>query len=646
MNKNFRRFIFITLFFVFGSVYSIDEDGLEITYDVEGDSVVFTYILEEIIVNSKYEISEEYKDLVITSRDIEIKNPQNVSQALETSPDINASTGHKGETNTKIRGFSSEDILVLVDGKPINPGYYGKVDLSMIPTDNIAKIKIIKGPASVAYGTNNNGGVINIITKNGTEKPQTKFSGMFGDNELSNINFNHSYRIAGVSYWISGYYQHRNAFRISDDYDPPQIQPIEDGGLRNKSFYEKWGTDAKLSYTTDSKSVYSLSAGYNSAEKEVPYASSYTYDPKFFYFPEWYRYNSSLSGYWILNGSADLKGIITADSYKDRLLSYTNVEFDELVWDSWLKNYTLGTLWSGSYAINGTNEITYGLSTLRYFLEKWYVGEPKLKREVQTGNTYMEYSFKPDENLNFNAGLSLNTLYKDSDGSVGNHLGYSVSSGWQILKGLNAEAGAAMTYRFPTMHELYASTSGNEDLDPERCLKYEISMKAEKELPSFQVKTTVEVSVFFNDIKDLIERQTESDLYDNIDAKIAGVEINTVTEVAENISIGLGYTHLQPYDWGIGMLYDSPRDKFNADLKFEFYKFLINYQYNYNGERDTEGTKILPLYQVHSAGIHYRASDMIELQLKADNIFDENYEEEVGFPAQGRMITGGFTFTF
>ncbi|MFA7124029.1 MAG: TonB-dependent receptor plug domain-containing protein, partial [Candidatus Delongbacteria bacterium] len=291
------------------------------TYDAEGDSVIFTYILEEVIVNSKYERSEDYKDMEITSRDIELSKPQNVSDALKSAPDINASTGHKGETNTRIRGFSSEDILVLVDGKPINPGYYGKVDLSMIPTDNIAKIKIIKGPASVAYGTNNNGGVINIITKNGNEKPQTKLSGMFGDNGFSHVNFNHSYRIANISYWISGYYRHRNAFRLSEDYVPPQIQPIEDGGLRNNSFYEKWGTDAKISYTTASKSVYSLSLGYNFAEKEVPYASSYTYDPRFFYFPEWYRYHGSLTGYWVLNGKSDLKGIITADSYQDRLLN-------------------------------------------------------------------------------------------------------------------------------------------------------------------------------------------------------------------------------------------------------------------------------------------------------------------------------------
>ncbi|MDY0016622.1 MAG: TonB-dependent receptor [Candidatus Delongbacteria bacterium] len=645
MNSKLKLFL-TALLLVSGSVFCVDEDGLEMTYDAEGDSVIFTYILEEVIVNSKYERSEDYKDMEITSRDIELSKPQNVSDALKSAPDINASTGHKGETNTRIRGFSSEDILVLVDGKPINPGYYGKVDLSMIPTDNIAKIKIIKGPASVAYGTNNNGGVINIITKNGNEKPQTKLSGMFGDNGFSHINFNHSYRIAGLSYWISGYYRHRNAFSLSEDYVPPQIQPIEDGGLRNNSFYEKWGTDAKISYTTASKSVYSLSFGYNFAEKEVPYASSYTYDPRFFYFPEWYRYHGSLTGYWVLNGKADLKGIITTDSYQDRLFSYSDAEFDEVDWDSWLKNYTIGTIWSGSYVISSTNELTYGLSTLRYYLKKWNVGEPKLIREVQTGNTYAEYLFKPLDELNFKAGLSMNSFYKNSDGITDNNLGYSVSSEWTVFKGLSTEAGVSQTYRFPTMHELYSTTGGNEELDPEKCLKYELNLKAEREFPETHLKTSLEASVFLNDIEDLIERQAETDIYDNIDAKIAGIEITTETEIAEKLTVGFGYTHLEPYDWGIGMLYDSPRDKFKTDIKLELPDFIINYEFNYNGERDTEGTRILSPYQVHSAAFHYMPVKMLELHLKADNIFDENYEEEVGFPAPGRMITGGITITF
>ncbi|MDD4205363.1 MAG: hypothetical protein PHH55_04725, partial [Candidatus Delongbacteria bacterium] len=85
MNSKLKLFL-TTLILVSGSVFCVDEDGLEMTYDAEGDSVIFTYILEEVIVNSKYERSEDYKDMEITSRDIELSKPQNVSDALKSAP--------------------------------------------------------------------------------------------------------------------------------------------------------------------------------------------------------------------------------------------------------------------------------------------------------------------------------------------------------------------------------------------------------------------------------------------------------------------------------------------------------------------------------------------------------------------------------
>jgi outer membrane cobalamin receptor len=640
------------------TVFCIDEDGLEITYDSVGDSVVFTYILEDIIVNSKFEKTEGYRDQIIAEREIQIKQPLNVADAVRTAPDISATAGSKGETNTKIRGFSSEDILVLVDGKPINPGYYGKVDLSMIPTDNIAKIKIIKGPASVAYGTNNTGGIINIITKNGQEKPETRISGMFGDLRFTRLNANHSNQYKMINYWVSGYFLSRDGFRLSNDFVAIDDK-YEDGGVRNRSSYLKWGTDAKFSYLPSVNSLYSLSLGYHSSEKEVPtiYWNSGLYGTRFFYFPEWYRYNTALSGYWVLNGKSDLKGVISYDSYQDRLLSYNSVEFDDndLNFDSWSKNYTLGTLWSGSYVISNFNEIAFGLNTLRYYLKKWNIGEPKLIREVQTANLYTDYLFRLNDKTSFSAGAALNLFYKDHNSSLENYPGWSVSFDKEFAHGISFNAGIAQALSFPTLHQLYSNTSGNEDLVPEECLKYEISLKKDHQFKSLSTKTSLKTSLFLNDLKNMIEKQSATDQYGNIDARIAGIEIGLDTEITEHFSIDLGYTHMKPYEWGVQMLYESPKDKFSAQLNIEFSDFLINYNFDHNGERDVEYaypvkigeySKVLPSYHIHTMNLRYLAHDNFGLIFKIENIFDTYYQEEVGFPASGRMITGGFTLTF
>jgi outer membrane cobalamin receptor len=71
-----------------------------------------------------------------------------------------------------IRGAQSRQVLILMDGQVLNSSQNGVVDLSMINTDQIERIEILKGPGSALYGANALGGVINIISKSGTEKPE------------------------------------------------------------------------------------------------------------------------------------------------------------------------------------------------------------------------------------------------------------------------------------------------------------------------------------------------------------------------------------------------------------------------------------------------------------------------------------------
>ena len=84
--------------------------------------------------------------------------------------------GPQGQTKTvSIRGSTSSQILVLVDGIRLNSSFDGWVDLSRIPVDAIDHIEIVRGGASSLWGTGAIGGVINIITKK-SDKPQINIS--------------------------------------------------------------------------------------------------------------------------------------------------------------------------------------------------------------------------------------------------------------------------------------------------------------------------------------------------------------------------------------------------------------------------------------------------------------------------------------
>lgn len=114
---------------------------------------------------------------VVTAKEIAAHNYSSTAQALGQLPGVYLSP--VGDGGISMRGFGSADILVMVDGQPVNNGWNGAVDWSMIPIQNIERIEVVRGAASSLYGGRAVGGVIQIITK------KAKDEGLHGDVLLS-----------------------------------------------------------------------------------------------------------------------------------------------------------------------------------------------------------------------------------------------------------------------------------------------------------------------------------------------------------------------------------------------------------------------------------------------------------------------------
>jgi len=117
---------------------------------------------------------------VITRQDIENKQTNSVEEVLRSVPglDVVRQGGLGQQTSIFLRGGNSTHTLVLVDGieinDPSNPGR--SFDFASLATDNIERIEIVRGPGSTLYGSDALGGVINIITRKGSGKPQVSLS--------------------------------------------------------------------------------------------------------------------------------------------------------------------------------------------------------------------------------------------------------------------------------------------------------------------------------------------------------------------------------------------------------------------------------------------------------------------------------------
>lgn len=104
-----------------------------------------------------------------------------VADALRQVPGLAlAQTGsYGGATSLFIRGGESKFTKVLVDGVAVNDAG-GAFDFSTLTTDNVERIEIVRGPASVLYGSDAVAGVVQIFTRAGDGRPKVELSGRGG----------------------------------------------------------------------------------------------------------------------------------------------------------------------------------------------------------------------------------------------------------------------------------------------------------------------------------------------------------------------------------------------------------------------------------------------------------------------------------
>src|SRR3954471_14863477 len=119
---------------------------------------------------------------VITGEELRLRGVTSLASALQILPGLTfAQNGSFGATTALfLRGGESKYVKVLVDGVPMNdPG--GAMNFSGITTDNVERIEVVRGPASVLYGADAVTGVIQIFTRRGRGTPRTVVSARAGN---------------------------------------------------------------------------------------------------------------------------------------------------------------------------------------------------------------------------------------------------------------------------------------------------------------------------------------------------------------------------------------------------------------------------------------------------------------------------------
>ena len=113
--------------------------------------------------------------IMITRAEIEQNSGRDLSQILNQQSGIRVNDSYGAPSNSRIlymQGAAAQNTLILIDGLPISDpsGVGGLFDLRLLPTNNLERIEVIKGSQSTLYGTDAIAGVVNLITRSGSDE--------------------------------------------------------------------------------------------------------------------------------------------------------------------------------------------------------------------------------------------------------------------------------------------------------------------------------------------------------------------------------------------------------------------------------------------------------------------------------------------
>jgi outer membrane receptor for ferrienterochelin and colicin len=104
------------------------------------------FSLGEVVVSGRLEGIEAAETVhEITAEEIKKSSARSLDEALVLLSDVNVHVGNEGVPRVDIRGFRTRHVLLLLDGIPMNSTFDQQFDPSLIPVENIAKIKVTAG---------------------------------------------------------------------------------------------------------------------------------------------------------------------------------------------------------------------------------------------------------------------------------------------------------------------------------------------------------------------------------------------------------------------------------------------------------------------------------------------------------------------
>lgn len=575
---------------------------------------------------------------VFTRDDIDRLQPTSVSDLLSRVPGVQvAQSGGRGSaTNVYIRGTSTAQSLVLVDGQRISSSTTGTSNLQYLNIEQVERIEVLRGSRSAIYGSDAIGGVIQIFTRRNTESglqprmhvgfgsnhtwerslglsggdQQTRFNLDASLDDTAGINRTHTsypsdgdhdaYRNQAVSFSLS--------HALTDDVDAG-INVLDNRG--KSEFDNPFGRYDSATYQSFQQKPYT--------DFSVSSISSYV--------------DAQINDLW--KSRVELGHSENREKTLDKLSDERSV----------FNTYRDSLNWQNDLTLNDQNSLILGAD--------WYedrVNSSTALAEDSRWNraAFIQHRFQARY---FSTELGLR---RDQNQQFGGHNSWSGTLTLPVNPDNDLLLSYSEGFRAPTFNDLYypdeyGFKNSNPNLKPETSKSYEVQWRSQ-----LSDTSRLEASLYRTDIQDAIV--FGSDGPQNVSsARINGFEA-TLKQALFGWQGSLGLAMIDPRDRDSGRtLARRARRTLSLDLDRQFDQFGIgaSWQAVSSSYDDPKNQQPLGGYGLLGLRANWAVSREVTLNMKVDNLLDKTYSralyqyqgQQYGYREEGRALMFGVTWT-
>ena len=620
--------------------------------------------LEEVTIVSSTRSSRNIKNIptrieTISGEELDEKSsmqPGNIKMLLTESTGIQTQQTSQVSASASIRiqGLDGKYTQLLQDGFPLYSGFAGGLSILQIPPLNLKRAEVIKGSTSTLYGGGAIAGLINLITKEPTDKREISF--------LANANQTNALDLS--SFYAEKY--KKTGFTIFASSNFQKAYDVNRDGFSDIPKFDRYTVNPKFFYYPNANTTFSfgVNAGFEKRKGGDMQVINNKADATHSFFES--NNSSRYSTQAKFEKTFDNKNILTIKNS----IGYFNRKIERPTYN--FEGEQVATFSEANYLIpKEKSEWNFGANIVSDNFKQKNIGTNRLDYSNEVMGVFTQNNLKVSEKFIVESGLRLDFTNRNNLFVLPR-----VSLLYKINDKLSSRLGGGLGYKTPTIFSEEAEEKGFQNINPLDFSK----LQAEKSFglnADINYKTIIfeEVNLSFNQLffytkinNPIILNQISTNNYSfenangNLDSK--GFESNVKLRF-EDISFYLGYTYIDANRNFNNSTTTNPltsKHRLNANIMYEWReKLRLAYEVFYVGQQNLSSGEKVRDYWVMGVSGEYKLGKNISVFLNFENFLDSRQSRwenmysgtiqnpqfrEVYTPTDGFIFNGGLKLKF